>query len=171
MTELKVYSIPEMNYSELETKLSKLNKKAIKLNCEPIVLTLLGTVDLKISVPWQNNQILVRHNQVTISGVAPIIAGWELIASCEGFENGTLIRSIPEKEFEVEDGYVIIVNDLSQESSEQILKLKGVQEYEPYTCSYCGKEIDTNELQRYPSEDAKTKECYCVECYMRNSVE
>jgi len=99
MTELKVYSIPEMNYSELETKLSKLNKKAIKLNCEPIVLTLLGTVDLKISVPWQNNQILVRHNQVTISGVAPIIAGYELIASCEQFENGILVKTIPGKTY------------------------------------------------------------------------
>ena len=99
MDELKVYSIPEMNYSELETKLDKLNKKAVKLNCEPITLTLVGTVDLKISVPWSNYPVLVRHNQITISGVVPIIAGWELIASCEGFENGTLIKSIPEKEY------------------------------------------------------------------------
>jgi len=99
MNELKIYSIPEMNYSELETKLAKLNKKGIKLNCEPIVLTQVGTIDLKIDVPWSIKKVLVRHNQITISGVAPVIAGWELIASCEGFENGTLIKSIPEKEY------------------------------------------------------------------------
>jgi len=40
-----------------------------------------------------------------------------------------------------------------------------------YTCAYCGKEITTNELQRYPSEDARAKECYCSDCFMRNSVE
>ena len=91
--ELKVYSIPEVNFPTLETKISKLNKKAVKLNCEPISLTLVETVDRK-----EAGQI-VRYNQVTISGVAPVIAGWELIASCEGMENGVLIRSVPEKTY------------------------------------------------------------------------
>jgi len=40
-----------------------------------------------------------------------------------------------------------------------------------FTCVYCDKEISTNEFQRYPSEDARVKECYCGECFMRNSVE
>jgi len=91
--ELKVYSIPEVNFPTLEAKLAKLNKKAEKLNCEPIVLTLVETIDRK-----ESGQI-VRYNQVTITGVAPIIAGWELIASCEGMEHGVLIRSVPEKTY------------------------------------------------------------------------
>jgi len=91
--ELKVYSIPEVNFSTLETKLAKLNKKATKLNCEPIILTLVGTEDRK-----ESGQI-VRYNQITITGTAPIIAGWELIASCEGMEHGVLIRSVPEKTY------------------------------------------------------------------------
>ena len=40
-----------------------------------------------------------------------------------------------------------------------------------FTCAYCGKGIETNELQRHPNEDALIKECYCAECFMRNSVE
>jgi len=91
--ELKVYSIPEVNFPTLETKLAKLNKKATKLNCEPITLTLVGTEDKK-----EAGQI-VRYNQITIAGVAPIIAGWELIASCEGMENGVLVRAVPEKTY------------------------------------------------------------------------
>lgn len=99
MDELKIYTIPEMNYPELETKLAKLNKKAVKLNCSPIILTQVGTIDLKIDVPWTTKKVLVRHIQCTISGIAPVIAGWELIASCEGLEKGTLIRLIPEKTY------------------------------------------------------------------------
>ena len=43
--------------------------------------------------------------------------------------NSTFFRANTEKEFKVEDGYVIIIDDIGNESVEKILELKGVVEY------------------------------------------
>lgn len=99
MTEQNIYEIPGPNFDTLQTKINKLNKKAVKLNCQPITLTKVGCIDKKIKSDDFGFDNYMRYYQITISGTAPIIAGWELIASCEIKENGTLIKSIPDKTY------------------------------------------------------------------------
>jgi hypothetical protein len=96
MQEKQVYEIPEVNFSTLEDKIAKLNKKAVKLNCQPIVINTIGYIDKKVK---HDDLFLTRYYQITITGNTPIINNWELIASCEKKENGTLIKVIPEKEY------------------------------------------------------------------------
>jgi len=98
------FTIPESNFSTLEAKINKLNKKALKLHCEPITLSILESFE---KMPKSNNDdlnnyyfynnITTLHHKVSLSGIAPIIQGWELIASCEAKDNGTLIKTIPGK--------------------------------------------------------------------------
>ena len=100
----KVYLIPQCNMEVLQMRIDKLNKKAKKLNCEPITINIIGTIDK--NPPSSINEPIVfseyekiRYNQITITGNAPIISNWELIASCEQKENGTLIKTIPDKTY------------------------------------------------------------------------
>jgi len=98
------FEIPACNLESLEQKIKKLNRKALKLNCQPITSETFDTFE---KTPVSNNQDMndyyITHNitttyyKVKLSGVSPIIAGYELIASCEAMENGTLIKTIPGK--------------------------------------------------------------------------
>jgi len=107
--EINTFIIPEANFSTLEAKINKLNKKAVKLHCEPITLTILESFekipivnDDDLNKYYQNNNITTLHHKVILSGIAPVIQGWELIASCEAKENGTLIKTIPGKVYPLE---------------------------------------------------------------------
>ena len=103
MQEERIYEIPERNFDLLQAKIEKLNKKAKKLNCEPITINVVGTIDKKIANARNdfsfNSYERIRYKKITITGVAPIINNWELIASCEKKESGTLIKVIPEKNY------------------------------------------------------------------------
>ena len=101
MQEEQIYEIPECNFDLLRAKIEKLNKKAKKLNCEPITINVVGTIDKKIANAndLSLNYERIRYKKITITGVAPIINNWELVASCEKKENGTLIKVIPGKNY------------------------------------------------------------------------
>jgi len=71
--------------------------------------------------------------------------------------SGELIASDKYNTWNVKPEFLKVVAELVQDQK--------------FTCAYCGKEISTNGLQRYPSEDSRVKECYCTDCYMRDSVE
>jgi len=100
------FEIPACNIETLEQKIKKLNRKALKLNCQPITLETIGTIE---KTPVSNNQdlndyyfyhnITTTYHKIQLSGISPIIAGYELIASCEAMENGTLIKTIPGKTY------------------------------------------------------------------------
>jgi len=101
-----IFEIPACNLDSLEQKIKKLNRKALKLNCQPITLETIGTLE---KTPVSNSQdmndyyfyhnITTTYHQIKLSGISPIIAGYELIASCEAMENGTLIKTIPGKSY------------------------------------------------------------------------
>jgi len=100
------FEIPACNLETLEQKIKKLNRKALKLNCAPITLETISTFE---KTPVSNSQdmndyyfyhdITTTYHQIKLSGISPIIAGYELIASCEAMENGTLIKTIPGKTY------------------------------------------------------------------------
>jgi hypothetical protein len=99
--EVKIHAIPESNMQLLQEKIDKLNRKAKKLNCEPITINIVGTIDKKelIYIEGKKQNALIRYNKVTITGKAPIISNWELIATCEQKEHGMLISCIPGKTY------------------------------------------------------------------------
>jgi len=98
-TKQTIFNIPECNLSSLQVAIDKLNKKAVKLGCIPITLQVINTYDKKVNKDGISFDQYIRYNTVEIIGSAPIINGWELIASCEQKENGTMIKSIPEKTY------------------------------------------------------------------------
>lgn len=94
--EIQTYRVPVINYPRLEEEIAKLNKRAAKLKCEPIVLTLLETVTER-----KRNEVIgfdyqETYHICTVTGETPKLAGWTLIAIIDPVPNGeNLVREIP----------------------------------------------------------------------------
>jgi len=58
--ENNTFIIPESNLETLQAKINKLNKKAIKLHCEPITLT---TIESFEKIPTSNDDDLNKYYQ------------------------------------------------------------------------------------------------------------
>jgi hypothetical protein len=101
--EQKVYVVPEANFPQLEARIAKLNKRAAKLNCSPIVITTLGQRDIEVKHqgPFQDETRIRRVFDTTVSGQAPKINGWEFIAVIQpaldeaGKALGNILRGVP----------------------------------------------------------------------------
>lgn len=91
-----VITIPEYNLSWLEEKIDKLNKKAIKLDCEKITLNTLETITNEIKDKQNKPTGEVEVNLVIeIIGSAPKLSDWIFIGKLEQIEEGkNLISSI-----------------------------------------------------------------------------
>jgi len=96
MSESQVYRIPAINFPRLQEEIEKLNKRAKKIKTEPIVLTILETITEK-----KRNEIVGFDYQETyhlcvVTGEAPKLAGWTLVAVIEPVPNGeNLLREVP----------------------------------------------------------------------------
>jgi len=87
MAEFKIYDV---NIEALEAKLAKLNKKAVKLNCEPFALNIISTETVR-------NEELKTVNKVftlELIGNPPQIAGWQFIGSIEPHDSANLVKVI-----------------------------------------------------------------------------
>lgn len=110
-SEPKVYQIPVENMPALNEKLAKLNKRAEKLGCEAIVLTVVGekmvevvTTDIE-DVYNSEDRLGFRPSApkthfekrilVTVSGAAPKLNGWAIAAVIEHTEGGNILRAVP----------------------------------------------------------------------------
>jgi hypothetical protein len=107
--EVRIYKVFDRNMETLTQRISKLNKRATKLGCEPVVVTEVGTELFKqievdrfsdpeydvarslYFVPADhklvNNEVFtgvatIRHN-LTVDGATPKLAGWEFIGKIE----------------------------------------------------------------------------------------
>jgi hypothetical protein len=82
-------NVPSERIAELRDKIAKLNRKAEKLGCDPIVL--------RLGEPFTHELEgkIVEDTPVFITGKAPQLNGWQFVATLEHDENGTLIRRIP----------------------------------------------------------------------------
>lgn len=106
---MPIYQIPEENLNKLTAQISKLQKRAAKLNVGSITLTLL---DYKEVEYMKNGFPRVRriHN-VEIEGPAPKIAGWTFVATLEPVEDeegrslGNILRTVPETAFAIPSEY------------------------------------------------------------------
>jgi len=101
-----IFQIPECNLESLQQKINKLNKKALKIGCTEINLTVLDTFTQTpitnnddLNHYYKYNNITTTYHNIKLSGISPIIAGYELIASCEAMTEGILIKTIPGKTY------------------------------------------------------------------------
>jgi hypothetical protein len=84
------FSIPEVNMGLLHQRVDKLNRIAIKIGAEPIILTV-------------GEEQLVGHGDsyykvfnVSITGESPIIAGWQFVATIQHGDEGNVLRKAPD---------------------------------------------------------------------------
>lgn len=96
MTDIQTYRVPALNYPRLEDEIAKLNKRATKLKCQPIVLNILETITEKKRNEVVGFDYQETYHICTVSGETPKLAGWTLIAIIEPVPNGeNLVREVP----------------------------------------------------------------------------
>ena len=108
MAEQKEYKIPAENWTGLQADIEKLNRRADKLGCERIVLTVLRTVDepSEWEDVWENGRSVakpvafVRIKVVTVQGKAPVLNGWAFVGTLQHIvdddkKEQTILRAAP----------------------------------------------------------------------------
>lgn len=91
-----VYRIPATNFLRLEAEIAKMNKRADKLGCEPVKLTVLRVVTEKRKDQALGFEYDFTIHECTVEGVAPKLADWTMVAAVEPVTNGEmLMREVP----------------------------------------------------------------------------
>jgi hypothetical protein len=90
------FQIPAVNLPRLETEIDKLNRRAKKLGCQPLVLTLGKTIVEKRKNPFLNIEYDFIIKECSIEGESPKLNGWTLVAILEPAPNGEmLVNEVP----------------------------------------------------------------------------
>jgi hypothetical protein len=109
----KTFKVPEENLPTLRDRIAKLNKKATKLNCAAIAIEIIRTFEVPIKERDFDGMMtdrVIGHRkffELTVSGAAPKINGWEFIAVVqptfdeEGKQLGNMLRGVPGASCEV----------------------------------------------------------------------
>lgn len=87
---MQEYYIPSQALASFTAKIDKLNRKAAKLNCPPIVVNELRFEDVK-----HEDGTATRRHIVTVTGEAPKLNGWSFVATLDHLANGNLLKVIP----------------------------------------------------------------------------
>lgn len=91
------YRIPEHNLGTFTAKIDKLNKTAVKLGCQPILVTELCTEDIKERSEFTDEPTgrITRYHIITVKGEAPKLNGWAFIATLQHLPDGNIIKATP----------------------------------------------------------------------------
>ena len=92
--EERLYKVCEKNMDKLRGKLADLNKKARKLGSGKISMEVVNTEDIVGEDGWVD-----RYHEIRVIGEAPMLNGWEFIATITHKDAGILIRAIPGLEY------------------------------------------------------------------------
>src|SRR4051812_40459568 len=88
------YLIPNANLGELNAKLEKLNKRAAKLACEPVITKVLGVVPRIIKDGMDS--FVRNYYEIQVTGAAPKLpGGWQFLGTLEHTPAGNILRSVP----------------------------------------------------------------------------
>lgn len=91
-----IYRIPVQNFLRLEGEIKKMNRRAEKLGCPPVKLTVLRTVTEKRKDEALGFEYDFHINECTVEGEAPKLSDWTLVAAVEPVNNGEmLVREVP----------------------------------------------------------------------------
>jgi hypothetical protein len=87
----ETYDILYDNVSALEKLIRRLNKKAAKLDVDPIVMT--------VSKPYMKTEdddiTVTMRVEVTVTGTTPKLNGWQFAATLQHSEEGNILRTVP----------------------------------------------------------------------------
>lgn len=89
------YRIPAVNFPRLEEEIEKLNKRAKKLNVEPVKLTLLRSETVIRKDEVLGFEYHETFHYCTVEGETPRLAGWRLIAAVQPVGDECLVREVP----------------------------------------------------------------------------
>lgn len=91
-----LYRIPATNFLRLEAEIAKMNKRADKLGCEPVKLTVVRVVTEKRKDQALGFEYDFTIHECTVEGKAPKLADWTMVAAVEPVTNGEmLVREVP----------------------------------------------------------------------------
>jgi len=94
----ETYEVSEYKVEVLKGKLESLNRKAQKIGCAPITMTLTGNhrdVELLDRNTYGKTGVFVRLVEVVVEGETPKIKGWEFIATLQHEGAGNILRKVP----------------------------------------------------------------------------
>jgi hypothetical protein len=96
-----IYDIPESNVSGLMAEIAKLNKKAAKIGCSPIVATIQG--ERFETYKDNGEELTVKLIQIEVVGETPKFAGWTFAATLQHTTEGNIIRKTPTAKIDLSD--------------------------------------------------------------------
>jgi hypothetical protein len=89
ITDTNTYAIPNGKLAEFEANIAKMNRKAVKLGCEPITIEKLATIEVtkshttKFEGIEKTKKYKVPATVIALFGKAPVVGGFEFIARIE----------------------------------------------------------------------------------------
>lgn len=100
-------TVQECHNSKFVAYVEKLNKKAVKIGCAPLNVTLVGEKLVRDEALWEeSNQMIERFNKFfiyNIEGETPVINGWEFVARIEHDSVlGNIVRVAPGKDLPIQ---------------------------------------------------------------------
>ena len=98
--------VPAINLPELQEKIEKLNKRAIKLGVPEIKLTIIGDKIIDgpktIMVDGKRQREKIQAYTIKIEGEAPKLSGWTPVAALDFIGDDVLVREFPNETVPVE---------------------------------------------------------------------
>lgn len=85
-----MYKIADVNLPWLQKKIDKLNKKALKLNVDPIQI-------LVHNAFYEGDKGKIKFFEITIEGDAPKLNGWEFLGTINHLNNNNIFHNVPGK--------------------------------------------------------------------------
>jgi hypothetical protein len=89
------YDVPVINMPWLKGRVEDLDKKAVKLGTDPISFTIIRTWT-KRTQDAEGHKYNKLMNEITITGIAPKLAGWSFLGTIQHTEAGNILRVINE---------------------------------------------------------------------------
>lgn len=134
MSEIREYRIIEVNLEHLKGRIEKLNKRARKLGCPEIQVSVTGEEFIKVAFAGQPGNETVKMLNVTVTGQAPVIAGWKFVATLQHEETGTILRvvrgeEVPERYREADASICEHCNTVRRRKDTYIVKNVETGEY------------------------------------------
>lgn len=92
---MQTYKIHSSKLGKLHANLQKINNKAAKLGFDPIIVNVIGSKNIERVNPDTGIKVVDHYDVITVSGTAPVIDGFEFIASIEHVNTGNIIYKVP----------------------------------------------------------------------------
>lgn len=99
----KTFHIPEINLPYLKERIGKLNKRAQRLGCHPITITIINRYERTDSPPESLKEEVTPMVVLSIEGASPKLNGWSFLGTIEHTEHGNLLRVV--KDIELDESY------------------------------------------------------------------